>query len=262
MGARLPSGGVPDSSAPRTDSREPLPPPALPSWTDIPSARNRCLETPVQSQADVFGLTQGTKQQIRMSNSTLELPDREIIERFNGGEPEAFDLLVQKHSSRAYQIAYGVLGTREDAEEVAQDVFVRVYRALPKFRGDSEFTTWMYRIAVNLARNRYRWNKSRGGQRTISIDAPIESSGDTNESGIDLPEERLTPDDEISLDEFRKNISEELQKLPPLYREALVLRNVENMSYENIASVLGCKLGTIKSRIARAREELRKRLRE
>jgi len=204
-----------------------------------------------------------------MSNSTselrdreLQIPDRELIERFNSGEHEAFDFLVRKHSGRAYQIAYGVLGKREDAEEVAQDVFVRVYRSLPKFRGDSEFTTWMYRIAVNLARNKYRWNKSRGGQRTISIDAPIESSRDTNESGIDLPEDRLTPGEEVSLEEFRTNISEELQKLPPLYREALVLRNVEHMSYENIASVLDCKLGTIKSRIARAREELRKRLRE
>jgi len=197
-----------------------------------------------------------------MSNLTSELPDRELIERFNGGEHEAFDLLVQKHSGRAYQIAYGVLGKREDAEEVAQDVFVRVYRALPKFRGDSQFTTWMYRIAVNLARNKYRWNKSRGGQRTISIDAPIESRRNTNESGIDLPEDRLPPDEEISLEEFRQNIATELLKLPPLYREALVLRNVEHMSYEDIASVLGCKLGTIKSRIARAREELRRRLRE
>ncbi|MBT3376372.1 MAG: sigma-70 family RNA polymerase sigma factor [Lentisphaerae bacterium] len=197
-----------------------------------------------------------------MSNSTLELPDRELIERFNSGEQEAFDILVQKHSGRAYQIAYGVLGKREDAEEVAQDVFVRVYRALPRFRGDSEFTTWMYRIAVNLARNKYRWNKSRGGQRTFSIDAPIEGLKDTNAAGIDLPAESLTPDEQISLDEFQQNISVELQQLPPLYREALVLRNVEHMSYEDIASVLGCKLGTIKSRIARAREELRKRLRE
>ena len=197
-----------------------------------------------------------------MSNSRLELPDRELIERFNSGEQEAFDILVQKHSGRAYQIAYGVLGKREDAEEVAQDVFVRVYRALPRFRGDSEFTTWMYRIAVNLARNKYRWNKSRGGQRTFSIDAPIEGLKDTNAAGIDLPAESLTPDEQISLDEFQQNISVELQQLPPLYREALVLRNVEHMSYEDIASVLGCKLGTIKSRIARAREELRKRLRE
>jgi len=197
-----------------------------------------------------------------MSNYTSEVPDRELIERFNAGDHGAFDHLVQKHSGRAYQIAFGVLGKKEDAEEVAQDVFVRVYRALPRFRGDSEFTTWMYRIAVNLARNKYRWNKSRGGQRTFSIDAPIEGLRDTNEAGVDLPSESLTPDEEISLDELRCNISDELQKLPSLYREALVLRNVEHMSYESIASVLGCKLGTIKSRIARAREELRKRLRE
>jgi len=195
-----------------------------------------------------------------MSNSTSGISDRELIERCKAGDETAFSALVQRYSGRAYQIAYGVLGSREDAEEVAQDVFVRVFRALPKFRGDSEFTTWMYRIAVNLARNKYRWNKSRGGQRTMSIDAPLEGlEGDT--SGVDLPEDRIGPDEELWLAEFQQNVTEELENLPPLYREALVLRNIEHMSYEDIAALLGCKLGTIKSRIARAREELRKRLR-
>lgn len=168
-------------------------------------------------------------------------------------------MLVDRYAGRAYQIAYGVLGNREDAEEVAQDVFVRVHRALQRFRGDSEFSTWMYRIAVNLARNKYRWNKSRGGNRAISIDAPIEGR-DGETSGMDLPENRPGPDEETQLAEFQQNVTEELEKLPPLYREALVLRNIEQMSYEDIATLLGCKLGTIKSRIARAREELRKRL--
>jgi len=167
--------------------------------------------------------------------------------------------LVNRHSTRAYQIAYGVLGNREDAEEVAQDVFVRVYRALPKFRGDAEFTTWMYRIALNLARNKYRWNKCRGIQKNISIDAPIEGRDDS-ESTFDLPDTEEPPDELLWNREFEQNVLEEIQKLPPIYREALVLRNVEELSYEQIAKLLGCKLGTIKSRIARAREELRQRL--
>ena len=195
-----------------------------------------------------------------MSNSTSSKEDRTLIEKYKNGEQWAFDRLVEKYSGRAYQIAYGVLGNKEDAEEVAQDVFVRIYRALVKFRGDSEFTTWMYRIAMNLARNKYRWNKSRGSQRNISIDAPLPGSDSDDNRRIDVPESGMNPEETVDLDEFERRAKEEIERLPDLYREALVLRNVEEMSYEEIASLLGCKLGTIKSRIARAREELRKRL--
>ena len=140
------------------------------------------------------------------ANNLSTASDRELVERFNSGERAAFDELVDRYSSRAYQIAYGVLGNREDAEEVAQDVFVRVYRALGKFRGDSEFTTWMYRIAVNLAKNKYRWNKTRGGQRTISIDAPRPGRED-DQPGIDPPETRIGPDERIAVEELRDNVS-------------------------------------------------------
>ena len=194
-----------------------------------------------------------------MSKPLEKLEDAELIDRFKNGDEASFSVLVERHSSRAYQIAYGVLGSREDAQEVAQDVFVRIHKALHKFRGDAEFTTWMYRIAMNLARNKYRWNKCRGSQKSITIHAPLDGSDDGSRV-MQLPSDRQQPDQEISTDEFEDRISEEIEKLPPLYREALVLRNVEDMSYEQIANVLGCKLGTIKSRIARAREELRRRL--
>ena len=193
-----------------------------------------------------------------MSQLADQLSDAEIVQRFKDGEHHLFDKLVERYSSRAYQIAYGVLGTREDAEEVAQDVFIRIYKALPKFRGDSEFTTWMYRIAMNLARNKYRYNKSRGANRKISMQETIDDSD--SRTIIQVPEPRLSPDNEVGLDEFQKDIMREIDNLPPLYRDALVLRNVDEMSYEQIAEVLDCKLGTIKSRIARAREELRRRL--
>jgi RNA polymerase sigma-70 factor (ECF subfamily) len=193
-----------------------------------------------------------------MSQHTDELSDAEIVRRIKEGETHLFDILVQRYSSRAYQIAYGVLGAREDAEEVAQDVFVRIYKALPNFRGDSEFTTWMYRIAMNLARNKYRYNKSRGANKKISMQETTDES--ESRTLVQVPEPRLSPDSEVGLDEFQKEVIREMESLPELYREALILRNVEEMSYEQIADVLGCKLGTIKSRIARAREELRRRL--
>lgn len=194
-----------------------------------------------------------------MSKPASGSEDHELIRRFKDGDDSAFDRLVEKYTGRAYQIAYGVLGSKEDAEEVAQDVFTRIYRALPKFRGDSQFTTWMYRIAMNLARNKYRWNKSRGSNRKISIDAPLSGDEDDNRT-FEIEEDRPTPDRTADLNEFEKRAMEELHKLPELYREALVMRNVDEMSYDRIASILGCKLGTIKSRIARAREELRRRL--
>ncbi|OPZ29232.1 MAG: ECF RNA polymerase sigma factor SigW [Lentisphaerae bacterium ADurb.BinA184] len=193
-----------------------------------------------------------------MSDTGTKLSDAEIIARFKDGDVAIFQKLVDRYAGRAYQIAYGVLGSREDAEEVAQDVFVRIFRSLGRFRGDSEFTTWMYRIAMNLARNKYRWNKSRGARREISLQETL--SDDETRALIQLAEERPSPDLANELNEFETNVMKEIDNLPPLYREALVMRNIDEMSYEQIAHALGCKLGTIKSRIARAREELRKRL--
>jgi len=115
---------------------------------------------------------------------------------------------------------------------------------------------------MNLAKNKYRWNKIRGSKVNISIDAPLEGGGDGSgeERRIDLPDDRMAPDEKSAFKELEKNVRDELDNLPDIYREALVMRNVEEMSYEDIANALNCKLGTIKSRIARGREELRKRL--
>ncbi len=193
-----------------------------------------------------------------MSNGTEKLSDSEVVSRFNSGDTTVFSILVNRYLQKAYQIAYGVLGNREDAEEVSQDVFLRIYKALPRFRGDSEFSTWMYRIAMNLARNKYRWNKSRGARSNVSLEASADE--DVKMAKIQVADKQMLPNEEAELDEFKRNVLAEIDNLPPLYREALVLRNIEQMSYEQIAEVLNCKLGTIKSRIARAREELRRRL--
>jgi RNA polymerase sigma-70 factor (ECF subfamily) len=195
-----------------------------------------------------------------MSNQSLHVSDGELIRRFNEGEETAFGTLVERYAGKAYQIAYGVLGNRQDAEEVSQDVFVRIHKALRNFRGDSEFSTWMYRITVNLARNKYRWNRSRGGDRNLSMDATV-AGQDGSEMYRTLPAPERSPDAEAAANEFETEVMTQLETLPDLYREPLVLRNLDDMSYEQIALLLGCRLGTIKSRIARARDELRKRLR-
>ncbi len=187
------------------------------------------------------------------------MADNDLIHRVNQGQMAAWDTLMTRHASKAYQIAYGILGQKEDAEEVTQDAFIRIYRALPKFRGDSEFSTWMYRIVVNQARNKYRWNRRRGANLHISINQELDQNEQSN-LYLDLPDKSKTPDDDLVFREWERDISEEVKKLPAVNREALILRNVKNLSYEQISELLNCKVGTVKSRIARGREELRKRL--
>jgi RNA polymerase sigma-70 factor, ECF subfamily len=191
-----------------------------------------------------------------------ELGDDALIGLVRGKDDQlAWEELMRRHASKAYYIAYGILGQKDDAEEVTQDAFVRIYRALEKFRGDSEFSTWMYRIVVNQARNRYRWNKRRGAHLNVSINQELELD-DSSTITLDVPDTGKTPDREVMFRELEKEISREMETLPEVNREALILRNVQNLSYEQIAELLDCKIGTVKSRIARAREELRKRLRD
>ena len=187
-------------------------------------------------------------------------PDSELIKRSVDGDDEAFETLMARHVGKAFQIAFGVLGRRSDAEEVVQDAFVRMYKALPRFRGDAEFSTWMYRVVVNQARNRYRWNRRRGTHMQVSIhQSKKDDERDAHFHEISDQEHRK-PDQELIYDEWQSEILREMENLPEVNREALILRNVKHMAYEDIAEVLGCKVGTVKSRIARAREELRKRI--
>ncbi len=189
--------------------------------------------------------------------------DRELVTRFqSGNDPSAFDELVKRHSGHAYQIAFGFLNSKEDAEEVVQDAFVRIYRHLPNFRGDAEFSTWMYRIVTNLCNNRYRYNKIRGAGKHISLDAPVEahdSSGD-GPAKLELPDKGMTPDREVAYEEMRQRVEAAMAALPESYRQAVLLRNVKQLDYDEIAAILHCAVGTVKSRINRGRELLRQAL--
>ena len=103
--------------------------------------------------------------------------DHELLDRCRAGDEEAFDDLVRRHQQRAFNVAFQVLRDREDATEVAQDAFVRIYRSVDDFRGECEFTTWLHQIVVNLARNKHRWWKRRGRQSSVSLDSPVEIGG-------------------------------------------------------------------------------------
>ena len=181
--------------------------------------------------------------------------DGELIRLFLEGSEEAFNRLVLAHQQKAYNIAFRFLGNNEDANEVAQDAFVSVYRNLRKFRGHSSFQTWLYTIIMNLARNRYRKMKRRKEDRKISLDAPI-ANGD-GETARDVPDTSLSPDRGLHGKEIQQKLQEALEMIEPEHRQVVILRHIECLSYVEIAEILGCAEGTIKSRLHRARHELR-----
>jgi RNA polymerase sigma-70 factor (ECF subfamily) len=189
-----------------------------------------------------------------------EASDRELLERCRAGDETAFDDLVLRHHQRAFNIAFQVLYDYEDAMEVAQDAFVRIYRSVDNFRWECEFTTWLHQIVVNLARNKYRWWKRRGRQASVSLDNPVKTSD--GEMPLQIADNADTPDVQAVKTEFVELLRRRMDELPDNFREVLLLRNVDNLRYEQIADVLNCSIGTVKSRIARAREMLRESMKD
>ncbi len=195
-----------------------------------------------------------------MTNKAQEVAlDRTLVDRFKSGDQAAFDEMVTRYWDRIYAMVHQLLRNQQDAEEVTQDAFIRAHRGLVNFRGDSAFSTWLYQIATNLARNRYWYWWRRKRDQSVSFDAPISSDNDSTLAEI-LPAELETPEDATVTQEFVNSISSGMERLSAKHREILILRNIKNLSYEEIAVILGISVGTVKSRIARARESLRAKL--
>ena len=182
-----------------------------------------------------------------------------LLTAFRSGDTAAFDGLIEMYSAKLYKVAYALLGSRQDAEEVVQDTFLRAYRALGAFRGESSLETWLHRIALNLARNKYQWNHRRGGGLNVSLSQPTDSDGGDSgqETEQDVPDRRMEPDLVLEHEEIGKNIMKALNGLPDNLRETMLLRHVNDMPYDQIARKLDCKVGTVKSRLSRGREMLR-----
>jgi RNA polymerase sigma-70 factor (ECF subfamily) len=185
--------------------------------------------------------------------------DRILVDRFRQGDQSAFEQMVSRYWGRIYAMVHQLLRNPEDAEEVTQDTFIRAHRGLVNFRGESAFSTWLYQIATNLARNRYWYWWRRRRDQTVSFDQPIGGDNETTLAEV-IPAELETPEDATVTQEFVSRIAECMGKLSPKHREILVLRNVKNLSYEEIAEILQISVGTVKSRIARARESLRAKM--
>jgi RNA polymerase sigma-70 factor, ECF subfamily len=187
--------------------------------------------------------------------------DSQLVTRFNAGEESAFVEIMERHQARIFASAMALVRNRSDAEEIAQDTFVRAHRALARFRGDSSVATWLHRIAVNLARNRYWYHFRRRKHATLSLDAAVGEDGDGSFSDL-LSTAAPDPSQETSRMEFVSAVETSLEKLEPSHRKILTMRSVLDLSYEEIAAALGINVGTVKSRIARARERLRSQLAE
>ena len=166
-----------------------------------------------------------------------------------------------RYQAKIFTVTQGLLHNHADAEEITQDTFIRAHRNLRGFRGDSSLATWLHRIAVNLARNRYWYFFRRRRHATLSLDCPIGEDGDATLSDL-ISTDAPDPARVSTREEFSTLVSECMDSLEPHHREILILRNVHNHSYDEIAGQLGINVGTVKSRIARARESLRVKLAE
>lgn len=179
-----------------------------------------------------------------------KVTDKQLIERVKNGEKGAYDLLVLKYQQRIVNLVSRFVRNQSDALDVTQEAFIKAYRALPNFRGDSAFYTWLYRIAVNTAKNHLAVQNRRpsGNNYDVSEIEQIE--------GADALKEQATPESLILKDELQATVLKAIEDLPEDLKTAIMLREIEGLSYEEIAGVMECPIGTVRSRIFRAREAI------
>lgn len=180
-----------------------------------------------------------------------------LLERCALGDEAACTELVEEHQRMVYQLGLHLLGDPQDALELSQEVFLRVFHGIHHFRGDASLRTWIYRIVVTQARNRQRWWRRRRRDTHVSLEDHIKANGD-----LPATSPTASPDRVLSQRELARRLSLALEALPFDQRTAIVLREVDGLSYEEIAFSLGVAVGTVKSRLARARESLRRELRD
>lgn len=183
--------------------------------------------------------------------------DQQIVERVQRGDKQAFDLLVVKYQRKLGRLISQFIRDSGEVEDVTQEAFIKAYRALPSFRGDSAFYTWLYRIGINTAKNFLVSQGRRAPTNTQSIDS---EDAENYEEGGNL-RELNTPESELMSKQIAQTVNLTLDGLPEELRTAIILREIEGLSYEEISSVMNCPIGTVRSRIFRAREAISEELR-
>jgi RNA polymerase sigma-70 factor, ECF subfamily len=183
--------------------------------------------------------------------------DQQLVERAQHGDKQAFDLLVVKYQRKLARLLSQFIRDATEVEDVTQEAFIKAYRALPSFRGDSAFYTWLYRIGINTAKN---FLVAQGRR------APTTTAGFDNEDAEGFEEasqlrEMNTPESELTSKQIAQTVNQTLEELPEELRTAITLREIEGLSYEEIAVIMNCPIGTVRSRIFRAREAIAEKLR-
>ena len=185
----------------------------------------------------------------------INLLDAELVKRVQAGDTGAFDLLVQKYQHKVINMVGRFVSDHAECQDIAQDAFIKAYRAINGFRGDSQFYTWLYRIAANTAKNHLASRARKSPGYTVDIEDAQHFEG---ESGL---KEYANPENLLLTDEIRQTIFAVIEKLPDDLKSAITLREIDGLSYEEIADVMDCPIGTVRSRIFRARDVIDKELR-
>jgi len=183
------------------------------------------------------------------------LLDAELVKRVQAGDKAAFDILVQKYQHKVVNLINRFVSDQTECYDIAQDAFIKAYRAIGNFRGDSQFYTWLYRIAANTAKNYLASRARKSPSYSIDVDDAEHYEG---ESGL---KEYTTPENLLLTDEIEKTVYQAIENLPEDLKSAITLREIEGLSYEEIAEVMDCPIGTVRSRIFRARDAIDKELR-
>jgi len=188
---------------------------------------------------------------------TADASDLSLVQRVQRGDKGAFDVLVLKYQHKVVKLVMRYVRNPAEAEDIAQDAFIKAYRALPQFRGDSAFYTWLYRIAINTAKNAVVARD----RNPVDFDLDMTNNDESYEMHGRLKDSE-TPEALVLTDEIRTTVNAAIANLPDDLRTAIVLRELEGLSYEEIAATMDCPVGTVRSRIFRAREAIDSRLRE
>jgi len=182
--------------------------------------------------------------------------DQQLVERAQRGDKKAFELLVSKYQRKLARLLSRFIRDATEVEDVTQEAFIKAYRALPAFRGDSAFYTWLYRIGINTAKN-YLVAMGRRAPTTTDIDSEEAEGFEDGDQLRDLN----TPENELASRQIAETVNQTLGELPEELRTAITLREIEGLSYEDIANIMNCPIGTVRSRIFRAREAIAAKLR-
>jgi RNA polymerase sigma-70 factor (ECF subfamily) len=183
-----------------------------------------------------------------------------FIEKLKRGDSAAFEKLVNERSGEIYGLLYRLTENAEEARDLTQETFLRAFQSIKHFRGESDLRTWIYRIAINQARNRWRWWRRRRREATVSIDEPDIGGGRLGLVATLKSPTARDPEQHTLQNERERALQKALSSLRRVYRETVVLRDIEGFAYEEIATTLNISVGTVKSRLARGRQELRRKL--